>query len=219
MGTVQIFPHVFSENKLHQYLGVRGPSSRFKKRNNPNKPYKEQLKPFTQEKRICWVFWNWNIVSSYTYFSRMLLPFQEVSNRIPMQICKSSMRMHQHVSETLYLLEIFQISHHQPEDWNRSDAHGPCAAERVTLWFSPHSLWGVSQSVGWWQCESGPLPLPIPHVKTVNVSFGFDASVTIEAWALRERIAPVLQMRYRKHFSKNYSKINQWKDVKLKLPI
>lgn len=59
--------------------------------------------------------------------------FQKVCNRFPMQIFKSNTPVHQHVRlKTSFLLEIFQISH-QPEDRNRRDACGPCAAERATL--------------------------------------------------------------------------------------
>lgn len=101
---------------------------------------------------------------------------------IPMRIFRSIKRVHQNVYLKFnFCLKFSKISHRQPQDRKKRDAHGPRVAKRVTLRFSPHSLWGVSQSVGWWQCESGPLPFPIPHIKPVNVSFGFEAGVSIKA--------------------------------------
>lgn len=73
--------------------------------------------------------------------------------------------------------------------------------EGVTLWFSFHSLRGVSQSVGWWQCESALLQLPLPHFETENVFFGYEISVTIDAWALKEFFFHVPLMWQWKHIS------------------
>lgn len=105
------------------------------------------------------------------------------------------------VCETAFLVDIFQINHLHPQDRQRKDAGGPVAAERVTLWVSSLSLRGFSQSVGWWQCESGLLQLP--HIETGNVSFGLQESVTIEVWALGEEfISCVPNVTMQTHFQK-----------------
>lgn len=133
-------------------------------------------------------------------FTCMRLSLQEACKRARCRFVKG-VRVCLRVCETAFLVDIFQINHLHPQDRQRKDAGGPVAAERVTLWVSSLSLWGFSQSVGWWQCESGLLQLP--HIETGNVSFGLQESVTIEVWALGEEfISCVPNVTMQTHFQK-----------------
>lgn len=87
---------------------------------------------------------------------------------ISLQICmikKQQMCVWEFVEATLW-------NHHlHPQDKQRKDASGPFAADKVTSWFSFHSLRGASQSVGWWQCESDNSH---SHTETESVLLDFN---------------------------------------------
>lgn len=121
--------------------------------------------------------------------------FQEVCNRFPMQICKSSTPVHQHV----------RLKRHSCLKFSKSatslrtetgempvapvQQKEPCYDLALRAREASANLWDGG-SVNQGHCRSQS------HIKPVNVSFGFKASVTIKAWALKKRITPVLLMRY-----------------------
>ena len=95
--------------------------------------------------------------------------------------------------KTPFLVDILQINlNFQPEDQaererkeGRRDAPGPLAAEKVTVWFSSHSHRGASQSVDWWQCESGLLQTPTVTLCNWKCVFWITSRCEYsEAWAL-----------------------------------